>query len=154
MAIKIISGGQTGVDRAALDAALSANVPCGGSCPAGRMAEDGNIPYHYPVVELAGADYDRRTEQNVIDSHASLIIYFSHLFGGTLKTLEYCQQHRKPYLLLDGDSVNSSQAAQRITDFVQRHSVACLNVAGPRANDAENAYEFTLQAVKKFLATR
>lgn len=154
MAIKIISGGQTGVDRAALDAALSSNIPCGGSCPAGRMAEDGHIPNYYPLIELAGAEYDRRTEQNVIDSDASLIIYFSHLFGGTLKTLEYCQQQRKPYLLLDGDSVNSSQAAQRITDFVRRHSVACLNVAGPRASDARNAYRFTLHAIKIFLASR
>ena len=81
--IKIVSGGQTGVDRAALDAALQSDTECGGWCPEGRQAEDGKISLHYPAMELQGADYLKRTQQNVIDSDGTVIIYFNALSGGT-----------------------------------------------------------------------
>jgi hypothetical protein len=82
MTLKIISGGQTGVDIGALDAALQMNIPCGGSCPAGRVAEDGVIPDRYPLKELDTPDYSRRTHQNVIDSDATIIRYWPEISGG------------------------------------------------------------------------
>lgn len=99
---KIVSGGQTGVDRGALDAALAVSFPCGGWCPADRRAEDGSIPDRYPVMELRGAGYSERTRQNVLDSDGTLIIHFGELTGGTLKTAKLCDWHGKPVLLLDG----------------------------------------------------
>ena len=89
---KIISGGQTGVDRGALDGALSLNFPCGGWCPEGRLAEDGMIDERYPVQVLAGAGYRQRTKLNVLDSDGTLLIFFDYLVvgGGTEQTLMFC----------------------------------------------------------------
>ena len=80
MSFKIVSGGQTGVDRGALDAALAMNVACGGWCPENRMADDGVIPDRYPVQILANSGYRKRTKQNVQDSDATVIIYFDSLY--------------------------------------------------------------------------
>jgi len=84
--LRVVSGGQTGVDRGALDAALERGVPCGGWCPAGRLAEDGVIPARYPVTELRGAGYDERTRKNVEDSDGTLIVTFGRATGGTART--------------------------------------------------------------------
>src|ERR1700727_1579159 len=94
---KIISGGQTGVDRGALDAALEAQFPCGGWCPADRAAEDGPIPAHYPLKLLALGGYSERTRQNVLDSDGTAIMYRSTLTGGTLLTRNLCRRAGKPY---------------------------------------------------------
>src|SRR6516162_4541079 len=88
----VVSGGQTGVDRGALDAALGLGVPCGGWCPDGRRAEDGVIPARYPVTELRGAGYEERTHKNVEDSDGTLIITFGQVSGGTARTLEVCRK--------------------------------------------------------------
>jgi putative molybdenum carrier protein len=149
--IKIISGGQTGVDRAALDAALKAGVNCGGWCPAGRKAEDGAIPNHYPVTELPESDYTKRTLQNVIDSNGTVIIYFDSLSGGTEKTLLFCLQQNKPYLLIDATELSSSRSAERIEKFITGNSIATLNIAGPRASNEPLAYTYTLKALTLFL---
>ena len=98
--IKIISGGQTGVDRGALDAALDANVDCGGWCPSGRLAEDGEIPEKYPLEELESRSYKDRTLKNVVDSDGTVIFYFGELEGGTKLTSLFCEQQGKPYLSL------------------------------------------------------
>jgi len=132
--LKIISGGQTGVDRAAIDAALQFDVDCGGWCPAGRKAEDGVIPEHYPLSELAGADYINRTRKNVIDSDGTVIIYFDTLSGGTEQTLLFCLQQKKPYLLIDGTELSPIRAAERIQSFVAKNGIETLNIAGPRAS--------------------
>lgn len=87
---KIVSGGQTGVDCVALDAALEIGTECGGWCPENRSAEDGEIPSRYPVTEIKNAGYKERTLQNVIDSDGTVIIYFDTLFGGTEQTLLFC----------------------------------------------------------------
>lgn len=149
--IKIISGGQTGVDRAALDAALKLKVDCGGWCPAGRKAEDGIIPDHYPVTELAGSDYTKRTLQNVIDSNGTVIIYFDTLSGGTEKTLLFCLQQKKPYLLIDATELSPSRSAERIEKFVTENSISTLNIAGPRASGEPLAYAYTLKTMTLFL---
>jgi len=151
--IKIVSGGQTGVDRAALDAALSSNIECGGWCPDGRKAEDGKIPPHYPVTELKDAGYTKRTVQNVIDSDGTVIIYFDTLSGGTEKTLLFCLEQKKPYLLIDASQFSIERTAERIQDFVSNNAIKILNIAGPRASGEPLAYGYTLQAMNHYLST-
>jgi hypothetical protein len=141
--IRIVSGGQTGVDRAALDASLETGTSCGGWCPEGRLADDGEIPLHYPVSELKGAGYPERTLQNVIDSDGSAIIYFGKPAGGTAQTLQFCLERKKPYLLID--------AAELMLAFVADYSITILNIAGPRASDEASAYGYAYQAVIRFL---
>src|SRR5450631_3978490 len=98
---KIVSGGQTGVDRGALDAALAAGFPCGGWCPADRRAEDGPIPQRYPLTPLPGAGYRQRTQQNLIDSDGTAILFYGTLSGGTKLTRDSCVREKKPFVVLD-----------------------------------------------------
>ena len=149
--LKIVSGAQTGVDRAALDVALKKNSPCGGWCPEGRKAEDGTIPEHYPVQELKGGGYKERTRKNVQDSDGTVIIYFGQLSGGTEQTLRYCLTEEKPYLLLDGREINVGRAAERILEFRSLLPDGTLNFAGPRASGEPEAYEYTTKVVENFL---
>lgn len=139
-ALEIVSGGQTGVDQGALAAALDAQNRCGGWCPAGRRSEDGPIPARFPVVELEGAGYKQRTLQNVIDSDGTAIIYFDRLAGGTALTVDYCEQEQQPYLLIDTASLEVDRAAADLRDFVRRHDIRVLNVAGPRRSKWAQAY--------------
>ena len=149
--LKIISGGQTGVDRAALDVALKHHLPCGGWCPQGRTAEDGVIPSRYPVVELREGGYDERTRKNVQEADSTVIIYFGQPTGGTEKTLLYCLQQKKPYLLLDAIELHASRAAWRIKQFSDRLPGGVINFAGPRASDAPNAYLYASNVIEEFL---
>ena len=148
---KIISGGQTGADRAALDAALQTGTECGGWCPEGRLAEDGTIPPRYPLSELKGAGYKERTLQNVIDSDGTVIIYFDSLSGGTEQTLLFCLNQKKPYLLIDAAELSPDRTAERIQQFVAGNSIAALNIAGPRASDEALAYAYTLKVMSGYL---
>jgi hypothetical protein len=149
--IRIVSGGQTGVDRAALDAALKTGAACGGWCPEGRLAEDDTIPLHYPVSELNGAGYPERTLQNVIDSDGTAVLYFGKPAGGTAQTLVFCLERKKPYLLIDATELPPERAAERMLAFVSGHSITVLNVAGPRASEEASAYGYAYQAVIRFL---
>ena len=149
--LKIISGAQTGVDRAALDSALQRGVESGGWCPEGRLAEDGPIPPAYPVTELPGGGYPERTRKNVQDSDGSVIIYFGELSGGTEKTLVYCLDEGRPYLLLDAREIDSRRAAARIFEFSRGLDGERLNFAGPRASGAPAAYDYARAAVDDFL---
>jgi hypothetical protein len=145
--IRILSGGQTGVDRGALEGALARGLPCGGWCPEGRRAEDGVIPERYPVEALKGAGYRERTERNVLDSDGTLILYFGVLSGGTAETRAFCERHGRPVLALDADGLSPEQAARRARAFVLRHGIATLNVAGPRASQAESGAAFARATV-------
>ena len=149
--MKIISGGQTGVDRAALDAALSLGVPAGGFCPAGRLDENGIIPAQYPVQELAGGGYAERTARNVNEADGT-VIFFSHsLHGGTKATAEFCAEKAKPLLLIDASRISSLEATEQLKEFVGRNRIAVLNVAGPRASQWAEGYDFTWQTLTRFL---
>jgi hypothetical protein len=147
-----VSGGQTGVDRAALDAALSLGIPCGGWCPAGRLAEDGPIPARYPLTELAGADYLARTRQNVIDSDATLVVSYGRPSGGTARTVEFCQQHYRPLLVVDAARTDLERAMRDARRFVSDQNVYRLNVAGPRASKAPGVYDFAFALVRGLLS--
>jgi len=143
--LKIVSGGQTGVDRAALDAALESGVSAGGWCPEGRQAEDGPIAEKYPLQELPDGGYKERTLKNVQDSGATIIIYFESISGGTKETLLYCLNEKKPYLLIDGSGITEDSASKRIKQFIDENQISLLNVAGPRASKEKRAYEYTKQ---------
>jgi hypothetical protein len=149
---KIISGGQTGVDRGVLDAALEAGFPCGGWAPAGRIAEDGPIPAHYPLTELAGSSYEERTLQNVLDSDGTAILYYGELEGGTRLTAQYCQEHRKPCELLNAGRLSPEQAARELVAFVAGNGISVLNVAGPRASKWPGALDYARNTVRLALA--
>lgn len=148
---KVISGGQTGVDRAALDAALDAGVPCGGWCPDGRIAEDGPLPARYPLCERKGGGYVERTLANVRDSDGTAIIHAGELEGGTLHTLESCVENGKPHLLVDSKEITVHQAAELIADFIKRHGIATLNVAGPRASKQPQIYPYAHAVIARLL---
>jgi hypothetical protein len=158
--MKIISGGQTGVDRGALDAAIELGIAHGGWCPRGRTAEDGRIPDRYQLSETDSPDYGFRTEQNVLDSDATLILYRGRrkmgtgaspdanpsqftrpgsepvpifLAGGTELTLRLARQHGRPHLVVDLDAAVEPDEVRR---WLEEHAVETLNVAGPRESQS------------------
>jgi Circularly permutated YpsA SLOG family len=174
--LKIISGGQTGVDRAALDAALEHGIDCGGWVPAGRLDEFGRIPDRYPVKELEennkeGRSLDRpggletaaplekrdvfaaRTLQNVVSSDGTAIIYCNELRGGTEKTVGFCIEQKRPNLLIDAGKVPAQHAAYLITKFVREEDINTLNVAGPRESEWSVGYDYAFRALDIFLST-
>ena len=133
---QIVSGGQTGVDRAALDVALELGIPCGGWCPQGRLAEDGVIAERYPLRETRSARYSRRTLCNVRDSDATLIVVRGEPAGGTAYTVRVAQDLERPYLVVPPDVTHVA----RTLDWLRDDQVVLLNVAGPRESGAPGTY--------------
>jgi len=150
-ALKIISGGQTGVDRAALDAALRHGINCGGWCPAGRLDEFGKIPDHYPIQELRDGGFTERTLQNVKDSDGTVVIYPGELRGGTDRTVRFCVELERPYQLIDASRIAAQDAAKLIADFVRKNAIGILNVAGPRQSEWPEGYDYAFHALSAFL---
>lgn len=126
---KIISGGQTGVDRGALDAAIRLSLPHGGWCPRNRRAEDGRIPDRYQLQETDSRRYSVRTEKNVLASDATLILCRGPILGGTELTNQLAKQHKRPCLVVDLDDPPS---AQEVNEWIASNVQSALNVAGPR----------------------
>ena len=156
MNLKIISGGQTGVDRAALDAAMKHGVDCGGWCPAGRLDEFGRIPDRYPIKELERSDeegFADRTLANVKDSEGTVVIYLDELCGGTEFTVECCIKQERPHQLIIAGKVFPENAAQLIVDFVREHKIDILNVAGPRQSEWPGGYDYAFCVMDMFLRT-
>ncbi|MGB7325247.1 MAG: putative molybdenum carrier protein [Rubripirellula sp.] len=125
---RIVSGGQTGVDRAGLDAAIDLGINHGGWCPKGRLAEDGTVPAKYQLTEYSSSKYAARTAQNVIDSDATLILFERKLNGGTLLTARLCKRHKRPCFLIQMDV----EGAQGAIAWLAELRPATLNIAGPR----------------------
>ncbi len=148
--LTIVSGGQSGVDRAALDAALEAGVRCRGWCPEGRLAEDGPLPDRYPLQELPGG-YPERTLRNVLDSDGTVILHFGRLEGGTLLTASLCAEWGKPCRLIDLAAVSVRPAVDAILHFIAESRIAVLNVAGPRASEEPRAYEAAREVIGTLL---
>jgi Circularly permutated YpsA SLOG family len=126
--LSIVSGGQTGADRGALDAALALGLPCGGWCPRGRRAEDGAIPDRYPLRETPTAEYPQRTEWNVRDSDGTVILHRGRTDRGTALTRRLAHRHGRPLLVLDLRSAEPAQLAA----WIAEKRIRRLNVAGPR----------------------
>ncbi len=137
---KIISGGQTGVDRAALDFAIENGIPCGGRCPKGRLAEDGLIPKKYPLTETDSSEYYVRTLKNVEESDATLVILDNEPDEGTKLTVILCKELSKPYLIYD---VSSETDTGIIRQWLTMNSIKVLNVAGPRESNSQGIYAKT-----------
>jgi hypothetical protein len=139
---KVVSGGQTGVDRAALDVAMRQGIACGGWCPKGRLAEDGPIPSAYPLAETPTREYAERTRWNVRDSDGTLILTFGEPAGGTVLTRVFALQEQKPHLMLDLETKPMAADAHR---WLNEHNIAVLNVAGPRASTVPGIYRLAAQ---------
>src|SRR5688500_5267899 len=121
--IKIVSGGQTGVDRGALDAALARGCECGGGCATGRLDEVGVIPDHYSLKAMKRGGFRERTLRNVHDSDGTLIIYFDELEGGTAETVSFCLGRKKPFKLIDATELTIPRAVELLFAFVQKHEI-------------------------------
>ena len=132
---KIISGGQTGVDRAALDAAIELDIEHGGFVPKGRLSEDGSIPLKYNIIELENEDYSARTLKNVQYSDGTLILHKGEITGGTALTEEFCYLKKKAVLtinILDEFTV----IRVNLDTWLETNTISILNIVGPRESEA------------------
>ena len=135
---QVVSGGQTGVDRAALDAALALGLAVGGWCPQGRRAEDGVIDPRYPLTQTPPPDYAQRTAWNVRDSDGTLVLRFDDPSPGTNLTIEKAHALDKPLLLLD---LTLDPEPLAVAGWIAENGIRVLNVAGPRESEAPGVYE-------------
>ena len=150
--MKFRTGGQTGVDRALLDFCLENQLEAGGWCPEGRKAEDGKIPDHYPLVELQDAGYDERTEANVLESDATLILHLGEINGGTKLTVSCCAKLSKPSLLLNLRDKSLQSQVEELIEFIEDKEINELNVAGPRGSEESEVYEKARIFLQLFLS--
>ena len=143
---RIVSGGQTGVDRAGLEAAIAHQIEHGGWCPKGRLSEDGSIPSRYELVEMETAEYPPRTEQNVIDSDATLILYEQRLKGGTRLTRGLAIRWQRPHLCVKIETAEPID----VRIWLDQLRPETLNIAGPRESSfpgiEDRALAFLLEA--------
>jgi len=145
---KIISGGQTGVDRAALDAAIKLTIPHGGWIPQGRLTENGPLPPEYQLQETRSTSYADRTEKNVLDGDATLIISRGPLTGGSEYTRDMAIKHNRLWLHIDLKKIPAFQAAIAINDWISKKGIEIVNVAGPRASKDPKIYKDTLNILE------
>jgi putative molybdenum carrier protein len=146
---KIVSGGQTGVDRAALDVAQRLKLPCGGWCPEGRKAEDGSLASSYTLIETPTADYAQRTKWNVRDSDGTLVLTRGRPSEGTAFTIEAAKRLGKPCLVLD---LLDRPSPDTVREWANAHAVRVLNVAGPRESRCPGIYEEASSFLTKLFA--
>lgn len=145
---RIVSGGQSGADRAALDVALELGLATGGWCPQGRRAEDGPIDERYDLVETPSPDYLERTDWNVRDSDGTLIVARRPLSGGTAVTERFARRRRKPCLVVHPDDPDAVDATR---EWLRLHGIAVLNVAGPRESSGVDSYDATKRLLEAVL---
>lgn len=148
---KVISGGQTGADQAALDAAIEMGILHGGWVPLGRLTEKGRLSNRYKMREINAIDYDQRTELNVIDSDGTLLFSHGKLIGGSALTKKYARKHLKPCLHVDIKETSEYKAVEIIKSWLEVRNIETLNVAGPRASESPDIYETVLNIMKSVL---
>lgn len=136
--LRVITGGQTGVDRGALDAARAAGLLSGGWCPRGRRAEDGRIPAKYPLQELPGG-YANRTRANVVHSDATLVLHVGRLSGGTQLALNWARRLRRPVRVVDLSQPDADRMWRGVARWILSRAFHSLHVAGPRESEAPGA---------------
>ncbi len=136
---KVISGGQTGVDRAGLDAAMKAGIPVGGCCPRGRLAEDGVTPDIYSLTEFASSELRAIVEQNVINSDGTLILNEGDLTHGTKLTELFAVMKGRPRLVVQLDAEPVIEA-YKVIRWVKAQFISTLNIAGPRESKCPGIY--------------
>jgi hypothetical protein len=146
---KIVSGGQTGVDRAALDVARELGLPCGGWCPKGRKAEDGPIAHRYPLQETPSDDYVQRTVWNVRDSDGTLILTRGQPTEGTALTIEVAERQGKPHLVMD---LHEQPDHSTVRAWITTHRIRVLNIAGPREEKSPGIYVQASQFLRRLLS--
>ena len=146
---KIISGGQTGADRAALDFAIRHNLPYGGWVPKGRRTENGTLPEKYHLQEMPTGQYSKRTEQNILDSDGTLIVSHGILTGGSALTRELTKQHRKPWIHIDLGTTPYPDAARMLQEWVGRNGIKVMNVAGPGASKDPMIYQAVMELLEE-----
>ena len=146
---RVVSGGQTGVDRAALDAAIALGIEHGGWCPRGRRAEDGPIAARYQLIETDSIDYAVRTEKNVLESDGTMLLYRERLQRGTLLTHQLAKRHGKPILRVRMDRPVS---IDRVVRWLAENSIRVLNVAGPRASSQADIEKQAFELLKKIFS--
>jgi len=144
---RIVSGGQSGVDRAALDVALRLDLPCGGWCPAGRRAEDGPLPRKYPLEETPSKEYPQRTRWNVRDSDATLLLHAGTLGTGSEFTARLAREMDRSLLEINL-ARRAPAAAAKVREWIERNGIAVLNVAGPRESTAPGIYALAVDFLK------
>lgn len=145
---KIVSGGQTGVDRAALDSAIRHAIPHGGWCPRGRRAEDGVIDAVYELVETPGHEYSQRTEYNVRDADGTLILKMGRLEGGTAFTARVAAAAGRPCLIVD---LSAPADLEVIRTWLDENHIRVLNIAGPRASKSPGIYARATEELDRML---
>jgi hypothetical protein len=146
--LTVVSGGQTGVDRAALDAALELGFPVDGWCPRGRLAEDGTIPRHYGLRETDSAQHAHRTRLNVRDSEGTLILARGRIEGGTRLCLEAARELGRPIYIVTLPDASLPEVVEWISD----HRIQRLNIAGPRESESSGIYAAARIFLLKMLA--
>jgi hypothetical protein len=141
---QIISGGQTGADRAGLEVALLHSFPHGGWCPKGRKAEDGPIEAKYDLTETPSANYLQRTEWNVRDTDGTIVFTITkEITGGSMRTVEFARKHNKPYLHVS--LADSKPPESKVTEFIKQHGIKLLNIAGSRESKEPGINEWVHQ---------
>ncbi len=147
---KIISGGQTGADRAGLDVALANDFPHGGWCPKGRKAEDGPIDAKYEVTETPSANYLQRTEWNVRDTDGTIVFTIAkEITGGSMRTVEFARKHNKPCLHVSKES--TKQPESEVKEFIKQHDIKLLNFAGSRESKEPGINEWVKHVLNRAL---
>jgi hypothetical protein len=147
--LQILSGGQTGVDRAALDFALANGLQAGGWCPLDRKAEDGLIAYRYPLSSTFSANLLARTEMNILNSHGTLLIYSNEPDSGSDSTRNLVKIHQKPLFVW---KLGKNKKTGQFSHWIKKNNICVLNIAGPRASNEPDIYIQTIDLLEELLA--
>ena len=147
----MISGGQTGADRAGLDAAMNRRIAYGGWCPKGRRAEDGRIPDRYPLQETESNEYITRTEKNIVDSDGTIVFTFGKPTGGSALTVKFVKKHKKPYLHIDLNKEKGEQTVEKICKWIKDENIHALNIAGSRESKSPGIHDKVYEIINNIL---
>jgi len=149
---KIISGSQTGVNRAALDVALDKSIPCGGWCPKGRLAEGGSLSKKYPIVESKSSDDRIATELNILEGDGTLILTWGRPTGGTAMAGIITKRRGKPFLIIDlKEMYDIEKTIKETLNWIEEKRIEILNITGPRESRCPGIYRDAKELIEKLI---